>query len=86
MKLFVISFQQCTSRFAARSILFVQTINICNSQSNIACIALACCEEYTKYDVRLNLHTFVHVVSEAPGVALKKIESVSIGMWRIVTD
>ena len=43
--------------------------------SNIICIALACCEKYT-YDVRLNLHTFVHVVSEAPVAVFKECENV----------
>ena len=46
--------------------------------SNIIWIALACCEKHT-YDVRLNLHTFVHVVSEEPEVVFKKIENVFKG-------
>ena len=39
-------------------------------------MALACCEKHT-YDVRLNLHTFMHFVSEAPGVVLKLIRNES---------
>ena len=52
------------------------------------CIALACCEKYT-YDVRLNIHTFVHVVSEAPGVVFQKNQKCVkrllkfVGMWGI---
>ena len=74
-KLYVISFQQCTFLFAVRAVLFVLRINLCNSQSNIVCIALACWEKCS-YDARLNLNIFVHVVSEAPEVVLKKFENV----------
>ena len=43
--------------------------------------------KYT-YDVRLYLHTFVHVVSEVPGIVLKNRKCVKklsklIGMWGI---
>ena len=65
-KLHVISFQQCSSRFAARTVLFAIHSQI------FVCIVLECCEKCI-YDVRLNLHIFVHVVSE---VALKKFENV----------
>ena len=36
---------------------------------------MACCEKYI-YDVRLNLHAFMHVDSEAPEVVPKKFENV----------
>ena len=38
---------------------------------DIICIALVCCQKYA-YDVRLNLHTFEHAVSGAPGAVFKK--------------
>ena len=53
--------------------------------SEIICIPLA---RYQKqaYDVRLNLHTFEHAVSETPKAIFKKIQRVKrlsnfMGMW-----
>ena len=49
---------------------------------------MACSEKHT-YDIRLILHIFMHVVSEAPGIVLKKNRkcfknlSKFIGMWGI---
>ena len=37
---------------------------LCNLQSNVICVALACCDKYT-YDVQPNIHTDVQVVLEA---------------------
>ena len=44
--------------------------------TNVVCIALTCSEKY-KYDVRHDLHTVVHVVSEAvTGFSIKKVFAV----------
>ena len=54
--------------------------------SDITCIPLACYQKYA-YDVRLNLHTFEHAVSETPKAIFKKIQqcvkslSNFMGMW-----
>ena len=53
IKLHVISFQQSTSYFTARGVLFVQKIHLCNSRSYIISIICTC-------DVRLYLHFFEH--------------------------
>ena len=70
-KITLISFQQCTSCFTTRDILFVLRINLCNLQSKYSLIALGCCKKYTS-DARHILHTFMQIVPEAPGILFQK--------------
>ena len=74
MKLHIIFFQQCISRFAARGILS------CLFRELLYAI---CCQVLSlfiwdvakkTYDVKLILYTFVHVVSEATRTEPKKIQ------------
>ena len=52
--------------------MFRQLIYVIISQI-LSALSLACCGKYA-YDVKLNLHSFVYVISEALGVVTKNTE------------